>query len=77
MMWFWGSGIDWVAWIFEILTMLIFWGGLAAFVVLLVRALGGSRQAQPDGAIDTLRPRFAAGEIRQEEFERIRKVLQS
>jgi putative membrane protein len=69
-------GIDWPVWIIGILTMLIFWGGLAALVVLLVRTLGGPRQAQPDGAMDTLRRRLAAGEITQEEFERIRKVLQ-
>ena len=76
MMWYWGSGGGWGMWIFGILMMLLFWGGLAAIVVFLVRSLGGSRHAPPDSAMETLRRRLAAGEITPEEFERLRKVLQ-
>ena len=76
MMWDWGSGYGWGMWIFGTLMMLLFWGGLAAVVVFAVRALGGPRHTSPDSAMDTLRRRLAAGEITQEEFERIRKVLQ-
>lgn len=76
MMWYWGSGGGWAMWIFGILMMLLFWGGLAAIVVFLVRSFGGSRQVHPDSAMETLRRRLAAGEITQEEFERIRKVIQ-
>lgn len=76
MMWYWGSGGGWGMWIFGILMMLILWGGLAAVFVFLFRSLGGSRQAHPDGAMDTLRRRLAAGEINQDEFERIRKVIE-
>ncbi len=77
MMWYWGSGGGWAMWIFGVLTMLFFWGGIVALVIFLVRGLGGSRQGHPDSAMDTLRRRLAAGEITQEEFERIRKVIQS
>jgi uncharacterized protein (DUF302 family) len=63
-------------WIFGILMMFLFWGGLAAIVVFLVRSIGGSRQVHPDSAMETLRRRLAAGEINQEEFERIRKIIQ-
>lgn len=78
MMWYWGTGGAWWMWLIGVLMMLLFWGGLAALVVFLVRGLGGYR---PGGnyysAMDTLRRRLAAGEITQEEFERIRKVIQS
>lgn len=77
MMWFWGTGGAWWMWIFGALMMLLFWGGLAAIVVFLVRALAGPRQAHSDTAMETLRRRLAAGEITEEEFERIRKVIQS
>lgn len=76
MMWYWGTGGAWWMWMVGVLTMLIFWGGIAALVVLLIRGLGAPRQSS-DSAMDTLRRRLAAGEITQEEFERIRKVLQS
>jgi putative membrane protein len=76
MMWYWGTGGAWWMWIVGVLMMLLFWGGVAALVVFLVRGLGGPRQAHPDSAMDTLRRRLAAGEITQEEFERIRKVIQ-
>ena len=76
-MWYWGTGAAWWMWIFGVLTMLLFWGGVAALVVIFVRSFGGPRQAHSDSAMDTLRRRLAAGEITQEEFERIRKVIQS
>ena len=76
MMWYWGTGGAWWMWIVGVLMMLLFWGGIAALVVFLVRGLGGSRPGYHDSAMDTLRRRLAAGEITQEEFERIRKVLQ-
>lgn len=76
MMWNWGPGYGWGMAIFGILTMLLFWGGIAAVVVFLVRALGGSRPMPTDSAMDTLCRRLAAGEITWEEFERIRKDLQ-
>ncbi|PWS36028.1 hypothetical protein DFH01_19110 [Falsiroseomonas bella] len=63
------------------LVMLLFWGGLIALVVLLVRAFsgGGTRDAnaRPPGAsaLDVLEERFARGEIDQQEFAERRRVL--
>ena len=56
--------------------MLVFWGGIAVVIVVLVRSLGGSRPAATDRPMETLRQRLASGEITSEEFERLRKVLQ-
>ena len=77
MMWHWGTGGAWWMWIVGVLIMILFWGGVAAVVVLLVRSLAGPGRTQRDSAMDTLRRRLAAGEISEEEFERIRKVIQS
>ena len=78
MMWDWGSpaGYGWGMWLSGALMMVLFWGGLAALVVFVVRSLGGPKQAPTDSAIDTLRRRLAAGEITPDEFDRTRKVLQ-
>ena len=59
--------------------MFAFWGALIVGVVLLVRWLAGTNAA-PDGAeedtaLQTLRRRYAAGEISHEEYERMRKAL--
>ena len=71
----WGMGLAGWLWVF---------GGLILFaglVALFVRALGGPT-ARDDGgarppatALDTLRERFARGEITEAEFERARKTL--
>ena len=77
---------SWAAgqWVVMTLMMLIFWGGLAALVVWLVRSLS-TRDRVPTppppaptrGADDLLAERFARGEIDEEEFARRRKVLHS
>lgn len=74
MMWDWGSGYGWGMMLGGSLMMLLFWGGLALLIVLLVRGVGGTRQA--DNASETLRRRLAAGEITPEDYERTRKMLQ-
>jgi putative membrane protein len=76
MMWYWGSGYGWGMALFGVLMMFLFWGGIALAIVYVVRSFGGSRPAQSDNAMGTLRRRLAAGEITTEEFERISKVLQ-
>ena len=65
------------------LSMLALWGVLIVGVVLLVSRLGGTvslggsgRGAEDDEALSTLRRRYAAGEISQEEYEQMRKVLE-
>jgi putative membrane protein len=76
MMWYWGSGYGWGMMLVGILMMLLFWGGIFALAVFLIRSLARSRTETPETALETLRRRLAAGEITSEEFERIRKVLQ-
>ena len=59
--------------------MFAFWATLIVGSVLLVRWLGdiaaGRHHREEDSALDTLRRRYAAGEISQEEHEQKRKVL--
>lgn len=71
--WLWGLwvGLGW-------LSTLAFWGALIVGTVLLVRWLGGAGTGpeRGDGALETLRRRYAAGEISEEEYEERRKVLE-
>lgn len=56
--------------------MVVFWGAIIALAVWAVRSFG-PRHQDGDAAIDTLRKRFAAGEISQEEFDKTKRPLQS
>jgi putative membrane protein len=73
-----GGGWSWIG---VALMMLIFWGGLGALIVFLVRVFGGrpsqgeDRHLRPD-AREILAERFARGEISEEEFEQRARVLQ-
>ena len=63
-----------------LLSMFAFWGAIIVGIVLLVRWLVGANAA-PDGAeedmaLQTLRRRYAAGEISHEEYERMRNALE-
>jgi putative membrane protein len=71
----WGYGWGW--WVFGMLMMLVFWGGLAALIVYLVRGGPGrdSGRSAPD-ARAILEERFARGEISREEFEERKRVLE-
>jgi putative membrane protein len=63
------------------LSMLAFWGALIVGIVLLIRVVTGpssgqsSRSGEP--AIEILKRRYAAGEITGEEYEQMRKTLES
>lgn len=63
-----------------LLSMLAFWGALIVGVVMLVRWFGGTISGrdgkEEDQALETLRRRYAAGEISHEEYEQRRKVLE-
>ncbi|MGH7332997.1 MAG: SHOCT domain-containing protein [Candidatus Rokuibacteriota bacterium] len=79
--WWWGvhpMGWMWGAWgIAMMLMMLVFWGLVIAGVVLGVRWLarqGGT--SHQDEAIETLRRRYAKGEIDRDEFEAKRRDLE-
>ena len=48
-----------------------------AFIVLLIMRIAAAVRGRPDGALETASRRFAAGEITEEQFRRIRDVLDS
>ena len=49
----------------------------AAFIVLLVIRIVAAVRGRSDGALESASRRFAAGEITEEQFRRIRDVLDS
>ncbi|MFQ5923249.1 MAG: SHOCT domain-containing protein [Anaerolineales bacterium] len=69
------DGFHWGWMLIGGLMMLLFWGGLIALAVMIIRALSGSTgsgQARPAShgrALDILEERYARGEIDREEFE--------
>jgi putative membrane protein len=72
----WGDGWG----LLGALMMLIFWGGLLAVVVFLVRGFGVRSSQREEkrrtDAREVLAERFARGEISEEEFEQRRRVLE-
>ena len=60
------------------LGMLLFWGLVIAALMALFRgsALGGNRKTEKS-ALDLLEERYARGEIGRDEFEQIRRDLES
>lgn len=62
--WFWMGG-----------TMVVFWGVVILLAVVAFRLIA-RRGADGDDAMMTLRKRFAAGEINQDEFEKSKRLLQ-
>jgi uncharacterized membrane protein len=49
----------------------------AAFIVLLITRIAAAVKGRCDGALESASRRFAAGEITEEQFRRIRDVLDS
>lgn len=77
MMW-WNAGQGW-AWgwgmaLWGLVMMALFWGAIAAIVVVAIRAARGPSSAPP---LDIARRRYAAGEISRDQFEQIRRDLGS
>ena len=72
----WGMGWGWIG-------MLLFWIFLILAIVWLFRALdlgrdsAQDRHATRDRALETLRERFARGEIDREEFQSRKRELES
>lgn len=65
-------------WLWMTAAMLLFWGGVIAIVVWVIRAFARpSASPSGDSALEILRRRLASGEISQEEFEKTRKLLQA
>jgi uncharacterized membrane protein len=71
--WFGYWGWPWPGLIWLVIALL-FWAGLIALLVWAVSSSAGPRHS-PDTAAEALRRRLAAGEISQEEYERIRRLL--
>ncbi len=65
---------DGVGWLWMAAMMVLFWGGLLAIVVWLIR--GTARPHRSDEALETLRRRLASGEITPEQFEQTKRTLQ-
>lgn len=69
------------AMLFGGLMMIAFWIGLIVLIVLAVRWLSGSgsahhyRPSEGRSALDTLRERYARGEVDHDEFERRKQLL--
>lgn len=74
--WGWGYGWPWPGAIW-LAVVILFWVGLIALLVWAVRSSARPyRPSQPgDPARETLRRRLAAGEISEEEYERIKRLL--
>ncbi|GLZ35352.1 hypothetical protein Lesp02_75390 [Lentzea sp. NBRC 105346] len=75
MHWYYGTPMGWGGFAMMGLTMLLFWGGLAALIVVLLRRPAGI--GHDDSATRILEERLARGEIDTEEFERVRKSLRA
>lgn len=80
----WYGGWGWGAWLAMAILMLVFWGIVAAAVVVFVRSLGRHREdhspgasAREDQASRILDERFARGEIDAEEYRSRRDLLRS
>ena len=78
MMWF-TDGFHWGWMLFGGLMMLLFWGGLIALAVVIIRSFAGgksgygtARSPRNKPALQILEERYAEGEISQEGFESIR-----
>ena len=60
------------------LAFVLFWGGLIALLIWAIRLSAASRRdhrVHHDSADEILRRRLASGEISEEEYERIRRIL--
>jgi len=80
----WDFGWGWI--FFGGLMMVLFWGGLIALIVFALRGVSGGGQnrsgerSESQGTaapLEIVKTRYASGEITQDEFEAIRKDLQS
>ncbi len=74
---YWGMHYMWGPWgIGMMLMMLVFWGLIIVALVLGIRwLLAQGRESRPDSALDTLRQRYARGEITKEQFEAMKQDL--
>jgi len=74
MHWDYDGGWGWGAWLAMTLTMVVFWGGLATVILLMLRRVV-ARGPRVDTSAAILAERFARGEIDEAEYERRRQKL--
>lgn len=83
MMWWDHGNWDAIDWLAMSLMMVVFWGGVVALVVWIVRSLSaraderGEATNEVSRADQVLAERFARGEIDDEEFTRRKELLHS
>jgi putative membrane protein len=70
-----GNGPGWVGFLAMVVAMVLFWVGLAALVVLVVRRIPVLRAHHRDSAEEVLAQRLARGEIDVDEYTRLLAVL--
>lgn len=69
---YWGYGWPWgLLWL---AFAVLFWAGLLTLLIWAVRSVSAPRR-DDDTAVRVLKRRLASGEITQEEYERIRRLL--
>ena len=83
----WGQGFSWGWMFFGGFMMILFWGSIIALIVLAVRGLTGSgsgsstANAAPantsGSALRILKERYARGEVTKEEYEEMRRDLET
>ncbi|MDA5095779.1 SHOCT domain-containing protein [Aliiroseovarius sp. KMU-50] len=79
----WGAGYGHMGWgggfgMLGGLMMLVFWGVIIALIVIAVRwfADNSSGRSKSSDAMDTLKSRFAKGEIDEDEFRKRKAALE-
>lgn len=75
MHWYYGTPMGWGGFAMMALSMVLFWGGLIALVVVLLRRF--PQGTRTGSAARMLQERLARGDIDTEEFERVRRTLDS
>lgn len=68
------GGFGWPWALLWLIFAVLFWGGLIALLIWAVRSSAGWYRA-PDRAREILKQRLAAGEISEDEYERIQRIL--
>jgi uncharacterized membrane protein len=77
--WPWWGGYGWPWELLWLGVAVLFWGGLIALLAWAIITANRTRRRSsvppPDTAMQVLKRRLASGEISQEEYERIRRLL--
>ncbi len=72
------ENFNWI-WIIPLINLLVWGGGLVLFVVLIVKLINRDRNrmnTRRETPMDILKRRYAAGEISQDEYLRIKRELE-